>query len=190
MAEIYETIAVSLFSAFAGGYLSHMFAYKFSLKSKKIDGRILSFTKLLGLKRPWLQFNRLLLESDLLCEYYDRRYFLSGQSQDREYAIKMFERKLILIEKLTAIESELFETVGKILIYNEDSKEIKDASMTLMNFNRIVLTEFPGKITTVEYLESHKNTVIERFTESISSEYEAKINRLIDCLKSVQHFSG
>lgn len=190
MAEIFETIAVSLCSAFAGGYLSHFFAYKFSLKSKRIDGRILSFTKLLGMKRPWLQFNRLLFESDLLCEYYDKRYQIAGQNvQDREYAVKMNERKLILIEKLTAVESELHETIGKILIYNADSEEIGDASMKLMNFKRIELSEFSAKITTTQELENHKIKALEQFTKLASAEYESKIDRLIDCLKSDQHFS-
>lgn len=161
-----------------------MISYYFNIKTKKNNNKIISFSKLMSLKNPWIQSIQTNWEARLLCEFYETRYLLfSKNHDDLNEAKKQNERHLELIKEISNYQKDFFEALWIMQTCFNINSELQKTIDEIFNYSSIWIENFPKSFKDIEELDLFLKNTGENLKKLINIEYKNKIDWLLILLK-------
>jgi hypothetical protein len=153
-------------------------------KKTKNENRRNSFAKLMSLKIPWQQYLTTHLEAQMLSDYYERRYQLFTHNiEDFNEAKRQNDRGIALINDISSIQRDVFETIGLIQISFDINSEIQNAIDDLYNFKGVNNHKFPVNFKTESELDAYYQSATTSIGSILREEYGNKIEKLLTLLR-------
>ena len=173
------TAVFTLVGVFAGNYLNQMNTYFLQEKKNIYEMQVESYSKLMGLKLAWSQAIETHSEADLLSQYYDSRSVIKGNRGDLEEAKRQNDRAIVLIQRVSDIQREVFQALGAVRIAFEPTAELETAVDAIYHFKTIVVRPPSPEVKTVHQLDEWKNRQDGLLSQFVKEEYENKFDPLL-----------
>lgn len=144
--------------------------------------KIRSFTKLVSLKLPMTQIIQTIAEAQLLCQYYDARFHMTGNQTDLEEAKSQNSRMLSLIPEVTKVRSDYATAIAELKISFEIKMDLNDLLMEVYKAKSLYAPEVIGVFSNVACLNTWKDENANQIVSIIKEQYSKKIESAIEKL--------
>ncbi|EOV4651079.1 hypothetical protein ACONRW_004669 [Vibrio parahaemolyticus] len=181
--SILSIIAPGVF-ALLGVYFGSKLKSKSDKETQLRELKIKSFTKVVSLKLPLTQVIQTNAEAQLLCQYYDARFHLTGNQVDQDEAKAQNARMLSLIPEVAATRSEFAAALAELKIAFAIDKNLNKELMEIYKAQSLYVPEVNGKFSSVSKLDEWKDNNAKQIVEILKKQYSDKIEAVIEKLYS------
>lgn len=179
MSENILALIISGGFALAGVYVGAHLKSRGEQANQARELKIRAFTKLASLKLPMTQLIQTNAEAQLLCQYYDARFHLTGAQSDLEDAKSQNSRMLSLIPEVTKVRSEFAVAVAELKIAFKLNKKINDVLMSVYQASSLYVPEVNGVYPDVVELDRWKEVNAQQISKIVNEQYAGKMELVI-----------
>lgn len=168
--------------ALAGVWFGARLKSKGDKEAQLRELKIKSFTRIVSLKLPMTQVIQTNAEAQLLCQYYDARFHMTGAQSDQDEAKAQNARMLSLIPEVSAVRSDLATAVAELKIAFSVEKELNDELMEIYKAKSLYVPEVNGRFSHISELDQWKEENAQLIVKHIKEHYTNKIESVIEKL--------
>jgi hypothetical protein len=173
LAGVFSLLGVGL-----GNHLNQQNSFALLQRQQRFEMRNTSYAKLMGLKLAWAQAIHTNSEAQLLSEYYDARFHMTGNHDDLDEAKRQNDRGIALIPRISDLQREVFQALGDVQLGFAPTAELEAAVDAIYRY-RTINVKPAGLPRTVKELDAWKEENTQRLPILLKQEYEVKFDNLL-----------